>query len=116
MVRSSVPVRRFTGPDENRPILVLLRGSLAEQPNIEIELIALRYLLEDNKLFLELFDELIEHGEWGLALLVVCDLFREPDAPLLDEAAFTRIQGLQRAMEIDDESCRDLFRLCNAGS
>ena len=87
---------------------------MAEQPKIEIELLALRYLLRKNRLFLKTFDEFIEHGEWSLALLVVCDVFKEPDAPLLDEAAFARIQELQRAMKIDDESCRGLLRFRNA--
>lgn len=89
-------------------------GSLAEEPKIVIELKALRYLLERKRLFLETFDEFIQHGEWELALHVVCDVFYEPDAPLLDEAAFTRIEELHRVMKIDDECCRDLSQIRSA--
>ena len=87
---------------------------LAEEPNIVVELKALRHILEKKTSFLELFDEFIEHREYELAVHVVCDVFQEPDAPLLDEAAFMRIQELHAAMKIDDECCRDLSRIRSA--
>ena len=87
---------------------------LAEEPKIVDELKALRRNLEKKTVFIELFDEFIEHREYELALHVVCDVFQEPDAPLLDEAIFTRIQELHRAMKIDDECCRNLSRIRSA--
>ena len=86
---------------------------MAGEPKIVTELKSLRYLLEKKRLFLETFDEFIEHHEYELALHVVCDVFHETDAPPLDEAAFMRIQELHRAMNINDECCRDLARLRN---
>jgi hypothetical protein len=60
--------------------------------------------------FLDLFDDLMDHNELGLALDVVCDVVLEPDSPRIDSATFDRIRALHTAMSIEDDCVERLQR------
>ncbi|MGC1620825.1 MAG: MafI family immunity protein, partial [Candidatus Acidiferrum sp.] len=50
-----------------------------------------------------LFDEFLEHREFGLALEVLCDFLLEPDAPPPSETEFNEIAMLHALMEVQND-------------
>jgi hypothetical protein len=58
--------------------------------------------------FSKLFDEFVEHDEWGLALHVVCDYFLEPTSQAAPATVIQQIQILHEAMKIKDTCVADL--------
>jgi hypothetical protein len=78
-------------------------GSHFEQ--LLTEMGSLRPLLEgraDAREFLAVFDDFVEHQEFGLALHAICDYFQEQDVPL-DPVAIDRIAQLHALMELTDD-------------
>ena len=69
------------------------------------ELQALRPVLltEPSHRYVDLFDEFIEHHEFGLALETVCDYILEPASPRVSESIIDLIQRLHSSMEMSDE-------------
>jgi hypothetical protein len=56
------------------------------------------------------FDEFLREHEWGLALHVVCDYLLEPATPPAAAELIEEIQGLHKAMGIEDSCAIDLRR------
>jgi len=77
---------------------------------LQSQLQALRsvLLIEGGRSFLDLFDEFMEHREFGLALHAVCDFILDPDSPRVSKPILDQIQLLHAAMRIDDNCVEEL--------
>jgi hypothetical protein len=53
--------------------------------------------------YLRLFDDFLEHHEFGLALVMVCDYLLEPAVPQTDAATIEKIHLLQVGLGIEDD-------------
>ena len=71
---------------------------------LRAQLQSLRPILlnEGSQSFLKLFDEFIEHYEFGLALHVVCDYILKLDSPKVSTAIVEQIRQLHITMKIID--------------
>jgi hypothetical protein len=79
-----------------------------EELQAELLLLRQELLVETAQSFVNLFDEFMNEGEFGLALHVVCDFLLEPDFPRVTESTLDRIQRLHTAMKLDDSCVQDL--------
>lgn len=77
---------------------------------LKSSLAQLRPILEgpEQQGYLALFDELVEHHEFGLALHCVCDYLLEPQTAAPDQVTAQRITWLHSAMQIEDECIESL--------
>lgn len=84
-----------------------MRDAMSE---IQGQLQILRPLLmtQGARAFLQLFDELMEQREYGLALHAVCDYALTPGSPVVSTATLDQIYRLHEAMKIDDHCVEDL--------
>jgi hypothetical protein len=53
--------------------------------------------------FLELFDDLLDHHEFGLALNCVCDYLLDIEASAPDSLTIERVKVLHAAMQVEDD-------------
>jgi hypothetical protein len=65
-------------------------------------------LAEGGHFFLDLFDDLMQEGEFGVALDVLCDFLLQPDLPNVTKTTVDQIQRLHAAMKIDDQCVEEL--------
>jgi hypothetical protein len=77
---------------------------------VKARLLSLRPMLltEDGKSSLDLFDQFMEHHEFGLALHVVCDFVLGHKSPQVDRSTVDQIERLHTSMEINDRCVKDL--------
>jgi hypothetical protein len=77
---------------------------------LKAKLLSLRPVLlaEDAKSSLDLFDQFMEHHEFGLALHVVCDFVLDHKSPQVDGSTVDQIEQLHTSMEINDRCVKDL--------
>ncbi len=77
---------------------------------MQTELQLLRPLLptEPDHRFLDFFDDLMLHHEFGLALHAVCDYILDPNSPKVSEATVDQVDRLHAAMKIDDQCVEQL--------
>jgi hypothetical protein len=63
---------------------------------------------ERGRSFLDLFDEFMQHHEFGLALHAICDFILDPDSPRVSKSILDQIQRLHALMKIDDHCLEEL--------
>ena len=82
---------------------------LRHYERMEATLNKLRPVLVENEVpavatgYLRLFDEFMEHREYGLAVDAICDFVLEPDYTPLSPELVNELISLHIAMEIDDD-------------
>jgi len=79
--------------------------------DLKAGLIPLRCLLGEDQGREQLFDEFVDHGEFGLALHVVCDSLLEVKGPIVDDQTIEAVETLHEKMQLSD-SCSAQLRQC----
>jgi len=80
----------------------------AQELQARLQLLRPVLLSEGGKSFLDLFDQFLEHREYGLALHVVCDYMLAPHSPTVSQSSLDQIEHLHTSMKIDDHCVQEL--------
>ena len=78
------------------------QDKLRSYEELRVSLAPLRRLLEENKASLSIFDEFMEHNEFGLALLTICDSILDHEGVFIEEGEMKAIRTLSRRMQMND--------------
>ena len=83
---------------------------------VQVRLGSIRRVLLTRKgeSFLPLFDELMQEGEFGLALSTLCDYILDPEAEPVSKSIVDEIVRLGIAMGVDDSRFEELQKRCKA--
>jgi hypothetical protein len=85
-----------------------MKDSVSKELRTQLELLRPLLLAEPDHSFLALFDELMQEGEFGVALDVLCDFVLQPDSPKVSKSTVDQIQRLHAAMGINDRRIEEL--------
>jgi hypothetical protein len=85
-----------------------MKEAVSKELRTQLELLRPLLLAEPGHSFLELFDELMQEGEFGVALDVLCDFVLQLDSPKVSKSTVDQIQRLHAAMGIDDRRVEEL--------
>jgi hypothetical protein len=85
-----------------------MKEAVSKELRTQLQLLRPLLLGEPGHSFLDLFDDLMLEGEFGVALDVLCDFILQPDSPKVSKSTVDRIQRLHAAMGIDDRCVEEL--------
>jgi hypothetical protein len=85
-----------------------MKDAVSRELRSQLQLLRPLLLAEPGHSFLDLFDELMQEGKFGVALDVLCDFVLRPGSPKVSKTTVDQIQRLHAAIGIDDRCVKEL--------